>query len=204
MRESAGLTAMAALVIDLARAADIPELDALISHSAGSICSRYYEPDAIDAAIEHVFGVDIQLIQARCYFVARVHGRIVGCGGWSPFATLLGTDDAHDCDNHRLDPHIDDARIRAFFVSADWTRAGIGSALLDACETAARKAGFSGTRLMATLSGVPFYAARGYVATEDHVARFGGTDLRFVAMRKTLAMSRRERPPVALASLGRA
>jgi len=181
---------MADLVIDLAREADIPELEALIAHSAGSICSRYYDPAAIDAAIEHVFGVDTHLVRARCYHVARVQGRIIGCGGWSPFATLFGADKANGRNDERLDPRTDDARIRAFFVSADWTRAGVGSALLDTCEEAAIEAGFGGTRLMATLSGAPFYAARGYIATDDHVARFGDAEVRFVAMRKTLSRAR--------------
>jgi len=187
-RGSAGLTAMAELVIDLAREADIPELDRLISRSASSLCSRYYDPDAIEAAIEHVFGVDTQLIRTRCYFVARVRERIIGCGGWSPFATLFGADKAHGRNDTRLDPAVDDARIRAFFVSGDWTRVGVGSALLETCESAAVAAGFGSTRLMATLSGAPFYAARGYVAIGDHVARFGETDVRFVAMRKTLRL----------------
>jgi len=177
---------MAALIIELAREADIPELDALINRSATSVCSRYYDSDAIEAAVEHVFGVDTQLIRAGCYFVARVRGRIIGCGGWSPFATLFGADKSSGRDDRRLDPARDDARIRAFFVSADWTRAGVGSALLETCEAAAMQAGFGSIRLMATLSGVPFYAARGYVATEDHVARFGPTQVRFVAMRKIM------------------
>lgn len=177
---------MAELFIDLAQESDVAELNSLIAWSASRLCCSYYEPDAVEAAIRHVFGVDSQLVQAGCYFVARVGGKIVGCGGWSPFATLFGADQAAGRDDRRLDPRVDDARIRAFFVSADWTRAGVGSALLRTCEEAARDAGFAGTRLMATLSGVPFYAARGYVADGEHVASFGGTELRFVPMRKRL------------------
>lgn len=52
---------------------------------------------------------------------------------------------------------------RAFFVHPDWTRRGIGRILLEACEDAARQAGFARAEMGATLSGVPFYRKMGYV-----------------------------------------
>ena len=63
-----------------------------------------------------------------------------------------------------LDPAVDAAKIRAFFVHPDWARRGLGTLLLDACESAARAAGFRRFEMGATLTGVRLYERRGYVA----------------------------------------
>jgi GNAT superfamily N-acetyltransferase len=43
------------------------------------------------------------------------------------------------------------------FVRSDWTRRGLGTLILEACEAAARAEGFRRLSLMATLPGVPLY-----------------------------------------------
>ena len=48
----------------------------------------------------------------------------------------------------------------------DWARRGIGSLILEACEHAAQAAGFTRLEMGATLTGVPFYRAKGYVELE--------------------------------------
>ena len=48
------------------------------------------------------------------------------------------------------------------FVRADWTRRGLGRAILDACERAARAEGFTRFVLGATLPGEPLYRAFGF------------------------------------------
>jgi GNAT superfamily N-acetyltransferase len=57
---------------------------------------------------------------------------------------------------------VDAAKIRAFFIHPQWARQGIGSRILQACEEAARAAGFKRYEMGATLSGVPLYEAKGY------------------------------------------
>jgi GNAT superfamily N-acetyltransferase len=81
---------------------------------------------------------------------------------------------------------IDPARIRAFFVAPASARRGVGAALLAGCEAAARGAGFTTGALMATLPGVPFYAAHGYVAGAPVVHDCGGVAVRFVPMTKPI------------------
>ncbi len=61
-----------------------------------------------------------------------------------------------------LDPAVDAAKIRAFFVHPGYARRGVGRALLDRCEGAARAAGFTRFELMGTLPGVKLYEALGY------------------------------------------
>ena len=65
-----------------------------------------------------------------------------------------------------LDPARDAARIRAFFVHPDWARRGIGSAIMNACESAIESAHFRSIELVATLAGEPLYSAFSYTAVE--------------------------------------
>ena len=71
----------------------------------------------------------------------------------------------------------DAAKIRAFFVHPDWARHGIGGLILEACEAAARAAGFRRLEMGATLSGVPFYKAKGYAEAEAQEAPLGNGEL---------------------------
>ena len=48
------------------------------------------------------------------------------------------------------------------FVRGDWTRRGLGRAILESCERAARAEGFTTLVLMATLPGEPLYRAFGF------------------------------------------
>jgi GNAT superfamily N-acetyltransferase len=52
------------------------------------------------------------------------------------------------------------------FVRADWTRRGLGTRILEACEAAARAEGFLMLALMATLPGVPLYERFGFEVLE--------------------------------------
>ena len=83
-----------------------------------------------------------------------------------------------------LDPQHDAAKIRAsLFIR--WARRGIGSMILEACENAAIAAGFTRFEMGATLTGVPLYQARGYVALENlEVPLANGESLPIVRMEK--------------------
>ena len=53
------------------------------------------------------------------------------------------------------------------FVRGDWTRRGLGRAILASCVAAARAEGFQSLALMATLPGVPLYKAFGFTEVEQ-------------------------------------
>jgi len=167
---------------------DIPALTALIRESAHGLSLGDYTPEQIDTALTGVFGVDSQLIEDRTYFIIEKGGEPVACGGWSFRATLFGNDNIAGRDPRRLNPTIDAAKIRAFFVHPDHARRGLGKRILAHCEEAARAAGFRKLELGATLPGRRLYEVCGYVAgtPHDHIME-DGLPLRVVPMSKTLS-----------------
>jgi GNAT superfamily N-acetyltransferase len=154
--------------------ADVPALRALIDASVRGLQAQDYTPAQIEGALATVYGVDTQLIADGTYFVAEIQPQIdllagvliAGCGGWSKRKTLYGADHCAGREDSLLDPSRDAAKIRAFFIHPDWARRGLGTLILEACETAARAAGFTHFEMGATLTGLPFYRRRGYVAME--------------------------------------
>jgi GNAT superfamily N-acetyltransferase len=171
--------------IRLATLDDIDAIETLIARSIRALGASDYSSEQIEAALKGAFGVDSQLIADGTYFAVENAGRIVGCGGWSKRRTLFGGDAHLERDARELDPKCDAAKIRAFFVDPDYARHGIGAALLEHCESAARSIGFSRFELMATLPGVRLYKSRGY--TEDGTMQHslgGQLSITFVPMHK--------------------
>jgi GNAT superfamily N-acetyltransferase len=94
--------------------------------------------------------------------------QIIGCGGWSKRKTLYGGDWGKQVEEDRLlDPRIDAAKIRAFFVHPTWARRGIGSRMMEQCESAALEAGFKAIEIIATLAGEPLYRKFGYRVSQQ-------------------------------------
>jgi GNAT superfamily N-acetyltransferase len=165
----------------LAVPADVPALQRLIDLSVRGLQAQDYTPAQIEGALKTVFGVDSQLIADGTYFVAeaipsgsqgdqqekdRAANPVVGCGGWSKRKTLYGSDHWTGREDRLLDPKCDAAKIRAFFIHPDWARRGIGGMILEACEAAARVAGFTRYEMGATLTGAKLFGVKGYVAVK--------------------------------------
>jgi GNAT superfamily N-acetyltransferase len=197
-----------------ATAADVPRLREVIEASVRGLQAADYSPAQIEGALKTVYGVDSQLIADGTYFVAEIVENlhpsktakggapsgadgveIVGCGGWSKRRTLYGGDQFAGREDSLLDPARDAAKIRAFFVHPDWARRGIGGLILEACEDAAIAGGFTRLEMGATLSGVAFYRAKGYIAIENQGVPLGnGEVLGIVRMAKEVTnLHRRER-----------
>ncbi|MFZ0819888.1 MAG: GNAT family N-acetyltransferase [Candidatus Acidiferrales bacterium] len=173
---------------------DIPALHTLIEASVRGLMAAPHTPAQIEGALGTLLGLDTQLIADGTYFVADVSSErkddrqlIVACGGWSKRKTLYGSDHREGRENALLVPPQDAAKIRAFFVHPDWTRRGIGTQILEACESAARDAGFTRFEMGATLTGVPLYEVRGYVTVERiEVPLHNGASLPIVRMVKQI------------------
>jgi GNAT superfamily N-acetyltransferase len=177
-----GETALQTIIhLRLAIPADIPVLQALIDASVRGLQAQDYTPAQIEGALKTVFGVDSQLIADGTYIVAeaipggaepaeagtdRGAALVVGCGGWSKRKTLYGGDRWTGREDELLDPLRDAAKIRAFFIHPAWARQGIGGMILEACESAARAAGFTRYEMGATLTGAKLFGVKGYVAVK--------------------------------------
>jgi GNAT superfamily N-acetyltransferase len=179
---------------------DVPILRELIEASVRGLQTQDYTPAQIVGALQTVFGVDSQLIADGTYIVAEAEahaiGRggpksapferiIVGCGGWSKRKTLYGGDHWTGREEALLDPLRDAAKIRAFFIHPDWARRSVGSMILEACESAAKSAGFTRYEMGATLTGAKLFGARGYVAVKPiSIPLVNGESLPVIHMEK--------------------
>jgi GNAT superfamily N-acetyltransferase len=182
--------------VRLAEARDVPALRELIAASVRGLQMGDYSPAQLESALRTVYGVDTQLIADGTYFAAEEveptlessrGALLVGCGGWSKRKTLYGGDQFAGREDSLLDPAMDAAKIRAFFVHPAWARRGIGGMVLQACETAAVAAGFRRLEMGATLTGIPFYRAKGYVELEAVEVPLGdGLTLPIVRMEKRM------------------
>ena len=150
---------------------DAPAIRELIRTSILELFPRYYDAEQTASGAVHIGELDVSLIEDGTYYVHEAGGEIVACGGWSRRDKLFtGAGDAAG-DARLLDPATEPARVRAMFVRGDWTRRGIGRAILDACERAAHAEGFTTLALMATLPGEPLYRAFGFVETGRQMIR---------------------------------
>lgn len=144
---------------------DIPRIRGLMDRSIRQLMTSFLSREEIEASFE-IMGIDTQLIEDGTYFAIDDGAALVGCGGWSRRQTLYGGDHTLGRNAAFLDPAKDAARVRAMYTSPDHARQGIGGAILNACEGAARGAGYRRAELMATMAGVPLYEACGYTLIE--------------------------------------
>ena len=181
--------------IRLAVLADLPILQALIEASVRRLQADDYTPSQRESALATVFGVDTQLIADGTYLVVEYWQTEsetpspipIACGGWSKRKTLYGADQWTDRQDDLLDPTHDAAKIRAFFIHPDWARRGIGTLLLEACENAAKSAGFSRFEMGATLTGAKLFRTRGYHPVRNLVVPLrNGESLPIIQMEKRL------------------
>jgi GNAT superfamily N-acetyltransferase len=150
----------------LAVAADAPRIAALMRASVLDLFPGFHDGRQTASAAQHIAHLDMQLIEDGTYLVHESGGEIVACGGWSRRHKLFTGRGPGEDDDRLLDPATEPARVRAMFVRADWTRRGLGRAILAACEHAARAEGFARFVLGSTLAGEPLYRAFGFREVE--------------------------------------
>jgi GNAT superfamily N-acetyltransferase len=155
------------LTLRVATLEDASVLREMIADSVRGLQQADYSEAQIEGAIGTIYGTDGTMIADGTFFVVEHCGEIVGCGGWSRRRTAFGSDHSPVKDDTPLDPSTDPAKIRGFFVHPSWARRGIATRILDACERAAREAGFTKFELVSTLTGVALYRRHGYVECEQ-------------------------------------
>jgi GNAT superfamily N-acetyltransferase len=168
-----------------ATADDIPAIERLIHRSVHGLMAGHLTPEQRQVALGTVLGVDRQLIADGTYFVVEADGRLAGAGGWSRRATLYGVPSPGG-EPRALDPATEPARIRAMFIDPGFARRGLGRLILERAEADARAAGFRTLELMATPTGIEFYAAQGYAGDDAPIPLPDGSAMQGRVMRKTL------------------
>ena len=148
---------------------DAEQIAALMRASVLALFPAYYSERETASAAIHIAHVDEALLADGTYFVHEVDGQIVACGGWSRRGRLYMGSGTQDGDDRLLDPCTEAAHIRAMFVHGDWTRRGLGRAILESSREAASAEGFQMLDLMATLPGVPLYQSFGFREVEPSV-----------------------------------
>lgn len=172
----------------LATLQDRAAIDALMKASTRDLFPAFYDSQQTASSMVHIAHVDPVLIEDGTYFVIEAGGEIVACGGWSRRDKLFTGTSEQEGRDRLLDPSKEPARVRAMFVRSDWTRRGLGSRILEACEAAARAEGFTRLALMATLPGVPLYRRFGFVeVARDVLTMPDGVSIDAVAMEMNLA-----------------
>jgi GNAT superfamily N-acetyltransferase len=149
-------------VLRAATRADLPAIGELMRRSVLEVFPLFHDERETAAAARHLTEPDVVLVDDGTYYVHEAAGEIVACGGWSRRDKLYTGSGAAPADDRLLDPATEPARVRAMFVRGDWTRRGLGRAILDRCVAAARAAGYRSLVLMATLPGEPLYRAFGF------------------------------------------
>jgi len=171
----------------LATHEDRDEIDALMKASTAALFPAFYDESQTASSIVHIAHVDPMLIDDATYFVLEAGGDIVACGGWSRRDKLFSGSAEQEGRARLLDPATEPARVRAMFVRGDWTRRGLGTRILAACESAAREAGFTELALMATLPGFRLYVRYGFLEVErTSITLPDGVELGGVAMQKVI------------------
>ena len=166
---------------------DLDALRALIDASMRGLSDGFYTAAQVESGLRHVYGPDTQLLADGTYFVIEEDGMVVAAAGWSRRATLYGGDQTKSGPDPLLDPARDPAHNRAFYVAPTHARRGLGRRLLAHCAAAAAAEGFTTLELMATLPGVPLYAACGFEALERiEPVQPDGVAIPFVRMRRAV------------------
>lgn len=173
--------------IRTATPADLPALEDVMRASMRSLGASFYSPEQIASAVRYIAVADPQIVADGTYFVVEDDGQIVACGGWSKRKKLYSGPSSQAAVDGWLDPAAEPARIRAMFVRPEHARRGIGRMIVDRAEAEAREAGFQTCELMATLPGVPLYAACGYEPVNDETIELpDGVRLECVRMQRRL------------------
>jgi N-acetylglutamate synthase-like GNAT family acetyltransferase len=137
--------------IRIANPTDSDAVSAVLAASYSELLTACYDSDLLIQALPHFSKANPTLLACGTYYVAATEpGDLVGCGGWT--AEKPGSGEIIEGEAH----------IRHFATHPEWTRHGIGSALLGRCISDARSIGIRKMHCLSTLNAEHFYRAGGF------------------------------------------
>jgi len=186
------------LVLRLATLPEADLIDSLMKASTRETFPNFYDQKQTKSSVRYVAAVDRNLIEDGTYLVLEAQDVLVACGGWSRRGKLYSGSVEGVNDADLLDPNTQPAFVRAMFVRSDWTRRGLGTRILEACEAAAKAEGFRNLALMATLPGIPLYERCGFRMSERvDIPLADGVNIAGARMDKPIGDTATEGPAVA-------
>lgn len=146
----------AAFTIRVAGPADEAGVEALLAASYPVLMAPGYDAASLAAFLPVITRANPALLASGTFYLAETgDGAVIGCGGWSTGRPGSG----------KLEAGL--AHIRHFATHHGWARCGIGRALYETCEAAARAAGVRRFECYASLNAVAFYEALGFVPVRE-------------------------------------
>ena len=137
--------------IRTARSTDKDAVSALLDASYSYLLAGSYDRGVLSLALPYMVKANLTLLASGTYYVAETEPSIlIGCGGWT--AAKPGSGEIIEGEAH----------IRHFAIHPEWTRRGIGKALLARCISDARSIGIRRLHCFSTLNAEPFYRASGF------------------------------------------
>jgi N-acetylglutamate synthase-like GNAT family acetyltransferase len=139
------------LQIRTARSTDKDSVSALLDASYSYLLAGSYDRGILSLALPYMVKANPTLLASGTYYVAETRPSIlIGCGGWT--AAKPGCEETIEGEAH----------IRHFAIHPEWTRRGIGRALLARCISDVRSIGVRRLHCFSTLNAEPFYRASGF------------------------------------------
>lgn len=162
--------------VRVSTSADTPAVQRLLETSYPRLMASAYDEADLLPALRAMTKANPALLSSGRYYVAEsVEGAIVGCGGWSH--ERPGTNEVE----------AGLAHIRHFGTHPDWTKRGIGRAIYQSCEGAARAAGVDAFECHSSLNAEKFYVSLGFERVRFmNIELESGRLFRAVLMRRQL------------------
>ena len=125
-------------------------VSALLEASYPRLLAPDYDARLLAVALPLMTRANPRLLASGTYYVAETGSdAVVGCGGWTVEAPGGGSR-----------PGV--GHIRHFAIHPEWTRRGIGRALLDRCVEEVRAHGIRNLECFSTLTAEAFYRSAGF------------------------------------------
>jgi GNAT superfamily N-acetyltransferase len=163
------------LLIRPAAPGDATAVGALLAASYPALLAPSYPAATLAVALPAMTRANPALLACGTWYVAWAEDALVGCGGW----TLAPP-------GRRRAWRLDEAHLRHFATHPDWTRRGVGAALLARSIAVARAAGVRRMWCDSSLAAVDFYAAQGFMRLRRITLTIGGAEFTAVRMARAL------------------
>jgi GNAT superfamily N-acetyltransferase len=131
--------------------ADADVVSALLAVSYSTLFAGHYASNTLSRALPIIGKANPTLLASGTYYLAECGPKnFVGCGGWT--TARPGSNEVIEGEAH----------VRHFATHPEWTRRGVGSALLNRCVRDARLIGIRKLHCFSSLNAEGFYRAFGF------------------------------------------